>query len=213
MVAFTAFFAVLLLLAVPLFDRSILGLLWRQVRRGCRVACNCSAVPGGQASVSHARSPAQFDVMYLLFNIFVYSVFTIWGQHSTLNTVRQWLSAAALTRQRALPRRQMFNAALFVIYLGGATFLVHFDAVRLRRMRHPKIHVAIGALLLLANFRVLLRERLEGKQACLRSAHARTRSQSPRRRHGTPTDETFSQDTVCILYCARLRTIVSRRPL
>ncbi len=61
--------------------------------------------------------------------------------------------------------------------------MIHFDAVRLRALRGPVVQTVIGLLLLINNFRVLVRERFS--------------------------DNVFSQGTICMLYCARYRTIVS----
>ncbi len=63
---------------------------------------------------------------------------------------------------------QYFLIELLLIYVGGCIILVHFDAVRLRALRGPVVQTIIGLMLVINNFRVLVRERVSG--ARLRSA-------------------------------------------
>jgi hypothetical protein len=208
----TALVAGVTFLGIPLFDRLILRLVWRQVRPPRARA------RAGPSARSPSRIPPQFDVWYVTLHMFLYVIFTVLGQPDVVRSPRTHTRARARAMDSRArhhtrgPRRcpppcpQATTIELSAIYVITGMVIVCFDAVRLRALRRPGIMITLGLLMLANNLRVLVRERVSG--ACLPFLRM------PASQLTAPgVDRTFTQETVCVVYCARYRTLVGSAPL
>ncbi len=110
----------------------------------------------------------------------------------------------------------MYTLELLVVYGMGMLFLINYDAMRLRVLRRSAVQLFLAFIAIGNNLRVLVRERTSGAQLQRRVSPATVLGGKRRTSffrlaaadRVTRADYTFTKDTVCILYCARYRTLV-----
>jgi hypothetical protein len=101
-----------------------------------------------------------------------------------------------------LSHSQSSTIEIQIVYMISTLYLINFDAIRLQAMRRRGVQMALATLIIAGNCRILYRERFTGQLSVAFCVWPWRRSAR------LPADTTLSQDTVCLLYCARLRKLV-----